>query len=109
MTPVPRRATHGWSPRPAKQPDPRNDATRSDNARPPDQAAQPRDARGDAGRQDSRASDGPSRAPAGRERAPEPTSHSTCPLCGSALFGVHCKLRCPTCGYLEDCSDLFAP
>jgi hypothetical protein len=23
------------------------------------------------------------------------------------MIGVHCKLRCDNCGYVEDCSDLF--
>jgi len=30
-----------------------------------------------------------------------------CPLCGAAMFGIHCKLKCPNCGYMEDCTDLF--
>jgi len=32
---------------------------------------------------------------------------NACPICGSELGGVHCKLICPNCGYREDCSDLF--
>ena len=28
-----------------------------------------------------------------------------CELCGSEMFGLHCKLICPTCGYRRDCSD----
>lgn len=31
----------------------------------------------------------------------------TCTLCGAAMYGVHCKMNCPNCGYREDCSDLF--
>jgi hypothetical protein len=34
---------------------------------------------------------------------------STCPICGGALLGAHCKLICRNCGYREDCSDLFPP
>jgi len=30
-----------------------------------------------------------------------------CPICGTQLYGVHCKRICPNCGYQEDCSDLF--
>lgn len=30
-----------------------------------------------------------------------------CPLCETTLYGTHCKLICPNCGYREDCSDLF--
>jgi hypothetical protein len=36
-----------------------------------------------------------------------PPASSSCPICGTALYGVHCKLNCPNCGYREDCSDLF--
>ncbi len=28
-----------------------------------------------------------------------------CELCGSEMFGLHCKLICPNCGYRRDCSD----
>jgi hypothetical protein len=36
-----------------------------------------------------------------------PTRHE-CPRCGSCeLFGRHCKLLCPGCGYVESCEDLF--
>ena len=28
-----------------------------------------------------------------------------CELCGSGMFGLHCKLVCPNCGYRRDCSD----
>ena len=34
---------------------------------------------------------------------------STCPICGNAMLGAHCKLICRNCGYREDCSDLFPP
>ena len=28
-----------------------------------------------------------------------------CELCGGEMFGLHCKLICPNCGYRRDCSD----
>jgi uncharacterized Zn finger protein (UPF0148 family) len=28
-----------------------------------------------------------------------------CELCGAKMFGLHCKLVCPNCGYRRDCSD----
>jgi hypothetical protein len=28
-----------------------------------------------------------------------------CELCGVEMFGLHCKLVCPNCGYRRDCSD----
>ena len=28
-----------------------------------------------------------------------------CEVCGSEMYGVHCKLVCPNCGYRRDCSD----
>jgi hypothetical protein len=44
-------------------------------------------------------------APADGFEADQP--QDPCPICGAPLFGVHCKLICPNCGYREDCSDLF--
>lgn len=35
---------------------------------------------------------------------PEP-SGDTCDLCETEMFGLHCKLVCPNCGYRRDCSD----
>jgi uncharacterized Zn finger protein (UPF0148 family) len=32
-------------------------------------------------------------------------SDEECELCGTEMFGLHCKLICPTCGYRRDCSD----
>ena len=32
-------------------------------------------------------------------------SGEECEMCGAAMFGLHCKLVCPNCGYRRDCSD----
>ena len=32
-------------------------------------------------------------------------SSEECELCGAEMFGLHCKLVCPNCGYRRDCSD----
>ena len=39
-----------------------------------------------------------------RFEAQEPVREE-CELCGSEMFGLHCKLICPNCGYRRDCSD----
>ena len=36
--------------------------------------------------------------------APEPPGED-CEVCGSEMYGLHCKLVCPNCGYRRDCSD----
>lgn len=28
-----------------------------------------------------------------------------CERCGTVMFDRHCKVVCPNCGYLRDCSD----
>jgi len=33
----------------------------------------------------------------------------TCVNCGLELVENRCKIRCPQCGYFEDCSDPSAP
>ena len=33
------------------------------------------------------------------------TPSEECELCGTEMFGLHCKLVCPNCGYRRDCSD----
>lgn len=30
---------------------------------------------------------------------------ATCDLCGTMMYGRHCKLVCRQCGYVRDCSD----
>jgi hypothetical protein len=32
-------------------------------------------------------------------------SGEECEKCGTEMFGLHCKLICPNCGYRRDCSD----
>jgi rubrerythrin len=32
-------------------------------------------------------------------------SGEECEMCGTEMFGLHCKLVCPNCGYRRDCSD----
>ncbi len=39
-----------------------------------------------------------------RFEAREPVREE-CELCGSEMFGLHCKLICSNCGYRRDCSD----
>ena len=36
--------------------------------------------------------------------APEPSGED-CEVCGSEMYGLHCKLVCPNCGFRRDCSD----
>ena len=36
--------------------------------------------------------------------APEPAGED-CEVCGTEMYGLHCKLVCPNCGYRRDCSD----
>lgn len=48
------------------------------------------------------------------EMKEEQTQHNTeelqpagedCEVCGTEMYGLHCKLVCPNCGYRRDCSD----
>lgn len=32
-------------------------------------------------------------------------SGEECEVCESEMYGLHCKLICPNCGYRRDCSD----
>ena len=32
-------------------------------------------------------------------------SGEVCEVCETEMFGLHCKLVCPNCGYRRDCSD----
>jgi transposase len=40
-------------------------------------------------------------------QAPEGSEPSgeECEICGAEMYGLHCKLVCPNCGYRRDCSD----
>lgn len=41
------------------------------------------------------------------QQAPErlEPSGEECEVCGTEMYGLHCKLVCPNCGYRRDCSD----
>ncbi|CAA9445304.1 MAG: hypothetical protein AVDCRST_MAG01-01-4024 [uncultured Rubrobacteraceae bacterium] len=43
----------------------------------------------------------------GRDQATEgrEVSVERCETCGTEMYGLHCKLVCPNCGYKRDCSD----
>ena len=47
--------------------------------------------------------------PAGYVRRPEgPVNvrdRQECEACGTEMYGLHCKIVCPNCGYKRDCSD----
>ena len=45
--------------------------------------------------------------PARQAQAPErpQPSGEECEVCGTEMYGLHCKLVCPNCGYRRDCSD----
>jgi hypothetical protein len=32
-------------------------------------------------------------------------SGEDCEVCDTEMYGLHCKLICPNCGYRRDCSD----
>lgn len=34
-----------------------------------------------------------------------PQTSPTCEVCGTVMYDRHCKIACPNCGYLCDCSD----
>jgi len=44
------------------------------------------------------------------ERLPGPLTNyslsSVCPACGSKTYKFACKVRCPKCGFMWDCSEL---
>lgn len=47
----------------------------------------------------------------GREQAEHLTEEESglysgeCEVCGYKMYGLHCKIICPNCGYRRDCSD----
>jgi hypothetical protein len=49
--------------------------------------------------------DAPSPASEPESRDDGPAGASICDLCGSTMVEHHCKLLCPRCGYMRDCSD----
>lgn len=44
------------------------------------------------------------------DRPPKPLPNyslsSVCPACSSRTFRLACKVRCPKCGFMWDCSEL---
>lgn len=40
-----------------------------------------------------------------KNHKPEAALGERCEVCGSEMYGLHCKLVCPNCGYRRDCSD----
>ena len=50
------------------------------------------------GKMDSETTDSFSPAADGRDR-------QECEACGTQMYGLHCKIVCPNCGYKRDCSD----
>ncbi len=44
------------------------------------------------------------------DRAPKPlpnyTLSTVCPACGEDTYKLACKVRCPRCGFMWDCSEL---
>ena len=46
------------------------------------------------------------RAAADRQpTVPDPRDAQECEACGARMYGLHCKIVCPNCGYKRDCSD----
>lgn len=39
------------------------------------------------------------------ESAPPDAPTDECEVCGTEMYGLHCKIVCPNCGYKRDCSD----
>lgn len=40
-----------------------------------------------------------------REAAESGAYEGECEVCGYRMYGLHCKIICPNCGYRRDCSD----
>jgi len=44
------------------------------------------------------------------DKTPKPltnyTLSSVCPACGTDTYKLACKVRCPKCGFMWDCSEL---
>ena len=44
--------------------------------------------------------------PRGRpSKTPDARDAQECEACGTRMYGLHCKIVCPNCGYKRDCSD----
>lgn len=50
---------------------------------------------------------GVDRATVDRDQEPrDPGGYEAeCEVCGYRMYGLHCKIICPNCGYRRDCSD----
>lgn len=49
-----------------------------------------------------RTSEGPGRRP---HESLDIRDAQECEACGTRMYGLHCKIVCPNCGYKRDCSD----
>lgn len=47
------------------------------------------------------------REPEAREPSPTEVRYppQVCEVCETVMYGLHCKIVCPNCGYKRDCSD----
>lgn len=46
-----------------------------------------------------------SESAAGQPTADHSPAVPVCEICGTLMYDRHCKIVCPGCGYLRDCSD----
>ncbi|WP_160309591.1 hypothetical protein [Rubrobacter aplysinae] len=49
--------------------------------------------------------DRPETPDTGRETLEPEGYQGECEVCGHGMYGLHCKIICPNCGYRRDCSD----
>jgi len=45
----------------------------------------------------------------GETKTAQASNAVACTNCGGPMLGRSCKLRCPRCGFFEDCSDVGLP
>lgn len=41
----------------------------------------------------------------GQEKTEGEVYEGRCEVCEYEMYGLHCKIICPNCGYRRDCSD----